>query len=202
MIVGRMPPFLNIFSLISHRSFSEPDVLTLSFAFHHAIAGRARYRNSKFVYVSTQRFCINRQWIFVPQYKVSIFPVLMLPTLSSTRKILAGLRVTNFHASSSLMPPYFTAFAASWFSLRAISGSSELYGKQSIRLCSWSLRCKELASYTSYLYAHQSLNEEAPWTPCFFILSATLYPSRICVNVLILKPMSRPCISILISLCT
>src|ERR1051325_3674425 len=59
-----------------------------------------------------------------------------------------------------------------------------------------------MASITSYLYAHQSENVE-PLAPCFFILSATLYPSRICVKVFTWNPMeSATCISMLISLCT
>ena len=41
------------------------------------------------------------------------FPSLMLPTRSSIRSSLAGLRVTVFNASSSLMPPYWMVLAAS-----------------------------------------------------------------------------------------
>ena len=41
------------------------------------------------------------------------FPVFILPTLSATCNAFAGFKVTILSASSSLTPPYLTAFAAS-----------------------------------------------------------------------------------------
>ena len=58
--------------------------------------------------------------------KSASLPGATVPIRSSRCSSLAGLSVTIFQASSSLMPPYFTPLAASWFNRLPISASSEL----------------------------------------------------------------------------
>ena len=108
--------------------------------------------------------------------------------------------MTKCKASSSESPPYFTAFMASVFILLASSSSSELNETRTL-FCAMIVPLCGIASITSYLYCHQSENVEAP-APCFASISATLYPSRTCWNVAILKPKSSATlVSIKISSC-
>ena len=57
------------------------------------------------VHVGAGRLGVNAHRVIGPQHQVGVLPTLILPTRSSTRSIFAGLRVTNFQASSSLTPP-------------------------------------------------------------------------------------------------
>ncbi len=77
-------------------------------------------------------------------------PILRLPTLSSIWSNFAGFKVTNFHASSSEISPYFTAFAASKFNLLESSELSEFNATVTPALCIIDA-LYGIASFTSYL---------------------------------------------------
>ena len=116
------------------------------------------------------------------------FPSVIEPTLSSIFSCFAGLIVTNASASLGSSPPYFTALPASAFIRRASSSESEL--KLTVIPASCMIAPSYgIASYTSHLYAHQSLKHDPPIAD-LRIASATLYPSSTCWNVPILKPKS------------
>ena len=110
------------------------------------------------------------------------------PTHFSIFNCFAGLIVTKWRASISSSPPYFIAFAASVFILRANSASSLLKDTKTLFFAIM-VPLYGIASITSYLYCHQSEKVEAP-APCSASLSATLYPSKTCWKVAIVNPKS------------